>query len=273
VIPTATLKLNVAPPVSGGAELSVAVTVNETVPAVVGVPVTVTEVPGDPLKPNQLGASGLIANVYGAVPPAAVQLAPVYATPTCAVAGKMHVIPTATFMLKLALPMSGVAELSVAVTVNETVPAVVGVPVMVTEVPGDPLKPNQLGPPGLIANVYGAVPPVALQLPPVNVTPTWGVAGKVHVIPRATFTIKLALPVAGGAELSIAVTVNENVPATVGVPVVVTEVPGDPLKPNQLDASPLIANVYGAVPPVALQLPAVYATPTTAPGRLQKTVT
>ncbi len=56
-------------------------------------------------------------------------------------------IPTATFMLKLALPVSWVGEvLSVAETINENGPAVVGIPVIA---PVDELKVKPSGSPAL----------------------------------------------------------------------------------------------------------------------------
>src|SRR5580692_2132949 len=88
-------------------------------------------VPATGSRANRSGrAPAVIKYEYGAVPPLPLQLAPVYGTPTCAV-GKTHVTRRATLKLNSALPVSGVEELSVTVTVNVKVPAVVGVPVMV----------------------------------------------------------------------------------------------------------------------------------------------
>jgi hypothetical protein len=99
---------------------------------------------------------------------------PEYATPTCAVNGAIQVKTSGggaagetTKLVTEKVPVSWVGEeLSVAVAVNENVPAAVGIPVIVIEVPGDPATTNQLGALALKVNVYGPVPPLALQLAP-----------------------------------------------------------------------------------------------------------
>ena len=74
---------------------------------------------------------------------------PVYATPTCAANGTLHVSVNAageTVMVSAAVPVTGVGELSIAEIENENVaPAVVGVPEIAVEVAVGALKPNPGG--------------------------------------------------------------------------------------------------------------------------------
>jgi hypothetical protein len=90
-----------------------------------------------------------------------------------------------------------------------------------------------------------------------------------------TSIVSFALPVNAGVELSMAEIENENaVPAVVGVPVIATEVSVSEVKFKPGGSAPELEKVYGAVPPLALQLAPVYATPTCAPGgRVQETTT
>ena len=67
------------------------------------------------------------------MPPLPAQLAPVYATPTSAVAGKVHVSVKAETTVKLVtgyVAVAGVEALSVTLTVKDNMPLAVGVPEM-----------------------------------------------------------------------------------------------------------------------------------------------
>ena len=141
--------------------LSVTNTVNETVPALVGDPVTT---PVDEFIPNPAGSAPTLTEyTYGGVPPPAVQL-PLYATPTCA-AGRLHANVSCAAATAILVACIAVADaLSVTRTVNEIVPAVVGEPV--TAPVDELIVPNPAGSaPTLIEYVYGGVPPAAVQPP------------------------------------------------------------------------------------------------------------
>jgi hypothetical protein len=175
------------------------------------------------------------------VPPEPVQL-PEYATFTCAPAGKLHVkVKTAGATVKLpnaCVAVCGVASLSVTFTVNDVAPAVLGVPVMA---PVDGFKFNPPGSaPTLIEYVYAGVPPAAVQLP-VYTTFTRAPAGKLQVnVKMAGATAKLAIArvaVCAGAPLSVTFTVNDVVPAVLGIPVMA---PVDGFKFNPAGNAPAL---------------------------------
>jgi hypothetical protein len=110
------------------------------------------------------------------VPPEALQL-PVYATPTSAVSGAVHVSDTADTTKFVTDWLFDCPALSLTFRLNVYVPVVVGVPVMA---PLDALMLSQLGELPLTEYLYGGVPPAALQLP-VYATPTSAVSGTLHV--------------------------------------------------------------------------------------------
>jgi hypothetical protein len=149
--------------------------------------------------------------VYGVVPPAAVQLAPVYATFTCAVAGNVQVnVSVAGATTKLVTANVAVCDpLSVTLTLNDVVAAAVGVPLIAPVVA---LIDIQEGAP-TSEYVYGVVPPTAVQLAPVYATFTCAVVGNVQPnVSVAGATTKLAtacVAVCGVEALSVAETVNE----------------------------------------------------------------
>ena len=104
-----------------GVVVSAACTVKAyALPATVGVPVIA---PVAVLKLRPPGnAPALIEYVYGVVPPAAAQLAPVYATPTCAVAGKVHVnVRAAAETVKLVIAWVALCAVGVVLSTTFTV--------------------------------------------------------------------------------------------------------------------------------------------------------
>ena len=126
-----------------GEPLSATLTVKDVAPAVFGVPV-IAPVEAFKFNPPD-NAPTLIEYAYGVVPPLAVQV-PEYPTPTCAPAGKLQAnvnVGGATVKLLIACvaACTGV-PLSVALTVNDVVPDVFGVPVIA------PVDVFKLNPPG-----------------------------------------------------------------------------------------------------------------------------
>src|SRR5258705_266777 len=135
---------------------------------------------------------------------------------------------------------------SVTLTVKENAAATVGVPVIA------PVLAFRLRPvgsaPELRANVYGAVPPLTMMLELYG-SPTWPVvAGAQSAVIVGGLIVMLQLLVVvvacwPGVE-SVTVTVNENGPAVVGVPVM-APVLGFSVRPPGREPL-LIANAYGA---------------------------
>ena len=134
--------------------------VNDTVPNVVGVPLIC------PVELFSVRPTGrepeVIAQVYGVVPPLACS-AVEYAVPV--VPPGSDVVMTigggaATVMLKVLVPVLLAASFTC--TVNDTVPAVVGVPEIT---PVDATKFNPAGNvPALTLQLYGVVPPLACSV-------------------------------------------------------------------------------------------------------------
>jgi hypothetical protein len=129
---TVTLRLFVA--LNAGALESITFTVNDDVPAAVGVPLICPA----PLSVKPFGkAPELSDQLYGVFPPVAVTVAE-YALPTCPLAKLVVVTWTdvpagATVRLRLwVADFAGELE-SVTCTVNEKLPACVGVPVICPE--------------------------------------------------------------------------------------------------------------------------------------------
>jgi hypothetical protein len=193
-------------------------TVNETAPAVVGVP----EInPVDAVRLNPAGsAPALTLQLYGVVPPLACSVAE-YAVPT--VPPDNDVVVTvggwaaaATAMLNAFVPVLLAA--SVTCTVNDTVPAVVGVPEIT---PVDATRLNPAGNvPALTLQLYGVVPPLACNVveyaapvvpPGSDVVMTEG-----DCAAAPTAMLKAFVPVLLAA--SVTCTVNDAVPEVVGVP-------------------------------------------------------
>jgi Asp/Glu/hydantoin racemase len=141
-------------------------TLNDVVVAAVGVPLIAPVVA---LIDIHAGAP-TSEYVYGVVPPPAVQLAPVYATFTCAVAGNVQfnvsVAGATTKLVTAKVAVCGVDALSVTFTLKDVVVAVVGVPLIAPVVA---LIDIQEGAP-TSEYIYGVVPPAAVQLAPVYAT-------------------------------------------------------------------------------------------------------
>src|SRR4029077_703859 len=236
---------------------------NDTVPAVVGVP-EITPVDATRLNPAG-NVPALTLQLYGVVPPLACSVVE-YAVP--AVPPGNDVVVTvggcavaATAILKAFVPVLFAA--SVTCIVHDAVPAVVGVPEIT---PVDATRLNPAGSvPALTLQVYGVVPPLACSVvvyalpaaPPGNdvVVTVGGCAA------AATAILKAFAPVLFAA--SVTCTVNDTVPAAVGVPEIT---PVDATRLNPAGSVPaLTLQVYGVVPPLACSV-VEYAVPAAPPG-------
>ena len=160
VTATATAILNTLVPVLFAASFTC--TVNETVPAVVGVP-EITPVDAARLKPAGSDPA-LTLQLYGAVPPLACSVVE-YAVPVVPPGSDTVVTvggwaAAATAILNAFVPVPFAASFTC--TVNDTVPAVVGVP-EITPVDAARLKPAGSDP-ALTLQLYGAVPPLACSV-------------------------------------------------------------------------------------------------------------
>src|SRR4029077_10471185 len=234
----ATAMLNAFVPVLFAA--SVPCTVNDAAPPAVGVP---DSAPVDAARLNPAGnVPALTLQLYGVVPPLACSVVEyaVLAVPpgndVVVTVGGCAAAATAT--LKAFVPVLFAA--SVTCTVNDAVPAVVGVPEIT---PVDATRLNPAGSvPALTLQVYGVVPPLACSVvvyalpaaPPGNdvVVTVGGCAA------AATAILKAFAPVLFAA--SVTCTVNDTVPAAVGVPEI-----------TPVDATRL--NPAGSVPALTLQ--------------------
>ena len=243
---------------------SVTCTVNDTVPAAVGVP-EITPVDATRLNPAG-NVPALTLQVYGVVPPLACSVVE-YAVP--AVPPGNDVVVTvggcgaaATAILKAFVPVLFAASFTC--TVNDTVPAAVGVPEIT---PVDATRFNPAGNvPALTLQLYGVVPPLACSVveyavpavPPGNdvVVTVGGCAA------AATAMLKAFVPVLFAA--SVTCTVNDTVPAAVGVPEIT---PVDATRLNPAGNVPaLTLQLYGVVPPLACSV-VEYAVPAVPPGK------
>jgi hypothetical protein len=232
---------------------SVTCTVNDAVPAVVGVPLIC---PVELLSVSPAGNDpALIDQLYGVVPPLACSVVE-YAVP--AVPPGNDVVVTfggcaaaATATLKAFVPVLFAA--SVTCTVNDTVPAVVGVPEIT---PVDAARPNPAGSvPVVTLQLYGVVPPLACSVveyavpavPPANddVVTVGGCAA------AATSILRFAAAVAAGEPESCTCTVKADVPVCVGVP----EIRPEPEMVSPTGKLPFVSDqAYRLVPPVAAKV-------------------
>jgi hypothetical protein len=154
-----------------------------------------------------------------------------------------------TAMLRLAVLVCAGELESVTLTVNEEVPAAVGVPLITPEV----LSVNPAGKdPELIDQLYGVVPPVAANVDEYEVPAV--PPGREEVVictavtEAVTVMLRLAVAVCAGELESVTLTVNEEVPAVVGVPLITPEVLSVRPAGNEPE---LTDQVYGVVPPLA----------------------
>ena len=243
---------------------SVTCTVNDVVPAVVGVP-EITPVAATRLNPAG-SVPALTLQLYGVVPPLACSVVE-YAVPAVP-PGKDVVVTVggcaaaATAILNAFVPVLFAA--SVTCTVNDAVPAVVGVPEIT---PVDATRLNPAGSvPALTLQLYGVVPPLACSVveyavpavpPGKDVVVTVGGCAA-----AATAMLSAFVPVLFAA--SVTCTVNDMVPAVVGVPEIT---PVDATRLNPAGSVPaLTLQLYGVVPPLACSV-VEYAVPAVPPGR------
>ena len=239
---------------------SVTFTVNDAVPAVVGVPLICPAL----LSVNPAGNEpDEIDQLYGVVPPLAASVA-VYAVPTVPPLSDVVVTCTgvtaaATTMLKLFVVLCAGELESVTFKVNDAVPAVVGVPLICPAL----LSVSPAGnAPEEIDQLYGVVPPLAASVA-VYAVPTWPPLSVEVVIctgvtAAAITMLKFAVALCAGELESVTFTVNDAVPAAVGVPLICPAL----LSVNPAGNEPEeIDQLYGVVPPLAAK-DAVYAAPT-----------
>jgi len=238
-------------------------TVNDTVPAVVGVP-EITPVDATRLNPAG-NVPALTLQLYGVVPPLACSVVE-YAVPAVPPGNDVLVTvggcaAAATAMLNAFVPVL-FAE-SVTCTVNDAVPAAVGVPEIK---PVDATRLNPAGNvPALTLQLYGVVPPLACSVveyavpavpPGSDVVVTVGGCAA-----AATAMLNAFVPVLFAE--SVTCTVNDAVPAVAGVPEI-TPVDAARLSPTG-NVPALTLQVYGVVPPLACSV-VEYAVPAVPPG-------
>jgi len=153
-------------------------------------------------------------------------------------------------MLRLTGPstLSCGLELSVTCTVMFDIPAVVGVPLTVQPT-GINVSPAGSVPP-VIEHVYGFVPPVT-PMDSLYGTPTvpFGRLVSVKLNGPGGLIVRLSGPLvlSCGLELSTTLTVRFEIPAAVGVPLIVQPFPVK-VRPAG-SVPPVMLQVYGAVPP------------------------
>jgi hypothetical protein len=240
------------------------------VPAAVGVPLTT---PVEEARDNPAGRlPERTDQLYGVAPPVAT-IVWLYATPTVPL-GRVVVVITrlAGMTIESAWSsVSGVPWLSVTRTVKFDVPAVVGVPL---------ITPPELrdSPDGRLPEssdqLYGVTPPVAASVR-LYATPICPFGRLVVVITRSGIPELMIMDnawssVSGVPWLSVTLTVKFDVPAVVGVPLIVpVEEPSD----SPAGSDPEITDqLYGVVPPVATTV-WLYATPICPFGRLVVVIT
>jgi len=155
---------------------------------------------------------------------------------------------------------------SVAVTLAVVVPAIVGVPVI--EQFALSVRPAGIVLPAARAQVYGPVPPLT-PTEPVYGTLIVPLGGEVIVRVVAALIVIDSGPVTvfGGVPESVALTVTVDVPAAVGVPLTRQFAPS--MRPAG-SASAVIAQEYGAVPPVT-PIVCEYGVPTVPAGNVLTT--
>ena len=226
-------------------------TVNDDVPAVVGVP-EIT--PVDAARLNPAGnVPALTLQLYGVVPPLACSVVE-YAVP--AVPPGNDVVVTvggcaaaATAILSACVTVLFAA--SVTCTVNDAVPTVAGVP----EITPVDARLNPAGNmPALTLQLYGVVPPLAcsvVEYAVPAVPPGNDVVVTVGGCAAATGILRFAVAVAAGEPESVTRTVKADVPACVGVPEIRPE--AEMVSPT--GKLPFVTDqVYGPVPPVAAKV-------------------
>lgn len=232
--------------------LSVTVTDTCEVPGAPGVPAN------DPVGDNVTPVGKPVAaKVYGGTPPVAATV-PETADPTVALGSDVVVIVSGGGAIVRPTLLLAVAPVeSVTVTDTLTLPAVVGVPLMLPS--GVALSPS--GNP-LTANVYGGTPPEAATLA-LYPTPTVPFdSDVVETVSCAGVMVIEKLWVAVPPAESVAVTDGLKVPACVGVPPIPPL--GERLTPG---GNPDPLHVTGGVPPTAVSC-AEYPTPTCPLGRV-----
>jgi hypothetical protein len=191
----------------------------------------------------------LIDQLFGVVPPFAISFVE-YAVPVVPPGSDVVIIVgacPATVMPTTFVPVLFAASFTC--TVNDTVPVVVGVPEIA---PVDATRLNPVGRvPAITLQLYGVVPPLACSaaeyavptVPPDNdvVVTAGGCAAAVTAILSAFVPVLFAA--------SVTCTVNDTVPAVVGVPEIT---PVDAIRLSPVGNVPAVTlQLYGVVPPLA----------------------
>ena len=140
-------------------------------------------------------------------------------------------------------------KLSFTVTLNEAVAAVLGVP-LITPLDAFKLKPAGSAPLLTVQLLYGGVPPVAANVW-LYATPTVPPGSDVVRTDGPAITV-MESGCAGEVfpRLSLTVTLNEEVPVALGVPLI-TPLEEFRLKPPGSDPLLTVQLLYGCVPPLA----------------------
>jgi hypothetical protein len=187
------------------------------VPATVGVPLMVTTLTAT----VAVTPAGKPVTVAPVAPPPKVMVMLVIALLIQTVAGLAAVIVWSGFTVIVELVVAGIQLFPVVVTVKLNVPATVGVPLMVNVFPTT-LAVTPAGKPVTVAPV---APPPKVMVMLVIALLIQTVAGLAAVIVWSGFIVIVEFVVAGIQLFPVVVTVKLNVPATVGVPLMVTTFP------------------------------------------------
>ena len=233
------------------------------VPAVVGVPVITP--PVDIVRPAGSDPA-VMDQVYGAVPPEAPRVCWGYTVPAVPPGSAVVVMVGGAAAVPMTICSGCDAERfaeSVTLAVKFDVPAVVGVPVIVPVL--ESVRPAGSDP-ALMDHVYGVVPPEAPRVccgyTVPAVPPGSDVVVMVGGVGAGLITICSGCVLDKFAE-SVTLTVKLDVPAVVGVPVIVPVL--DNVRPAGRDPA-LMVHVYGAVPPDTPRVCCGYAVPAVPPG-------
>jgi len=226
--------------------------------AAVGVPVIA---PVAAFNKSPAGSVPLVNDqLYGVVPPVAASVA-LYGAPTSPFGSDVVVIASvagAIVSVRFAVAVSTGLLVSVTVNFNAVaLTAVVGVPVIVIVAVVEGLRVSPAGSVPLNAHVYGAVPPVAVNVA-LYATPTCPlgsvVVGAIVIFAAATtVSVSVATKLCGVVLESVTrIVIRSMLAVCVGVPLN-EPVVGFSVRP--VGSAPLAtAQVYGAAPPVAVSV-------------------
>jgi hypothetical protein len=237
--------LNVAEAVCTGDAVSETVTATEYVPDLVGVPLIV------PVEPIVSPAGSPVADhVSVPAPPVAATVA-VKAVPTIPLPSEEVVMDSAgalTVRLSVAIAVCAGDALSVTVAVTEYVPVSVGVPLIV---PVEPIA-SPVGSP-VADHLSVPLPPLAVTVAEYAVPEVPAASEEVVTESAGALTVRLSVEVAvfAGEEVSLTDSLAEKVPASVGVPLMVS-VPALAVAVSPVGRPVTAAHLKVPSPPVAV---------------------